>query len=55
MLSTVTGRIANKNMNGDHLNDSTVKIGQNIEKSPGDLKRHAVTQTSEKDYQLMLV
>ena len=39
-----TGRIGNKNTSGDHANDSTVKIGQNTEKSPGDVRRLAVTQ-----------
>ena len=32
-----------------------IKIGQNTEKSPGDLKRLAVTQTPIKDHQLMLM
>ena len=50
-----TGKIGNKNMSGDHPNNSTVEIGQNTEKSPGDLKRLAVTKTPEKDPQLMLV
>ena len=50
-----TGRIGNKNTSGDHPNNSTVKIGQNTEKSPGDLRRLAVTQTPVKDHQLMLV
>ena len=36
-------------------NYSIVDISQNTEKSPGDLRRHAVTQTSVKDYQLTLV
>ena len=30
------------------------KSGQNTEKSPADLKRFAVTQTTEKEHQLML-
>ena len=30
---------------GDHPNCSIIKIGQNTEKSPGDLRRLAVTQT----------
>ena len=50
-----TRRTGNKNMSGDHPNDSIVKIGQNTEKSPGDLRRLAVTQTPVKDHQLMLV
>ena len=35
-------------------NYSMAKINQNTEKSPGDLRRIAVTQTPVKDYQLML-
>ena len=59
-LSTIikgkgAGRIGNKNTSGNHSNDSTVKIGQNTEKSPGDLGRVAVTQTPVKDHQLRLV
>ena len=38
----------------DHLNYSFVKIGQNTRKSPGDLRRLAVTQTPVKDHQLTL-
>ena len=37
-----------------HPNYSIVKLGQNTEKSPGDLRRLAVTQTPVKDLQLML-
>ena len=36
-------------MSGDHLNDSI------IEKSPGDLRRFAVTQTPVEDHQLVLM
>ena len=36
-------------------NSSIIKIGQNTEKSPGVVKRLAVTKTSVKDHQLMLV
>ena len=39
----------------DHLNYSIVEIGQNTEKSLGDQRRLAVTQTPAKDYQLALV
>ena len=60
-LSTVTRglvkgleELENKNMSGDHPNDSTVKIGLNTEKSPGDLRRVDVTQTPVKEHQLML-
>ena len=33
------GRIGNKRTSRDHPNYSIIKIGQNIEKSPGDLRR----------------
>ena len=32
-----------------------IKIGQNTEKSPNDLRRFAVAQTSVKDHQLTLI
>ena len=51
----VAGRIGNKNTSRDYPNNSTVKIGQNTKKSPGDLRRFAVTQTPVKGNQLMLV
>ena len=38
-------------MSGDHLNYSIIENGQNTEKSPGDLGRLAVSQTSVKDHQ----
>ena len=34
-----TGGLGNKMTSRDHPNCSTTKIGQNTEKSPGDLKR----------------
>ena len=42
-------------MSGDHPNDSIVEIGQNTKKSPGDLRRLAVTQTSVKNHRLSLM
>ena len=45
-----TGRLRNLKASGDHSNYNIVEIGQNTEKSPGDLRRLAVTQTSVKDY-----
>ena len=39
----------------DFPNDSIVQIGQNTEKSPGDLKRLAVTQTAMENHQLTLM
>ena len=39
-----TGGIKNSRKNQDHPNYSIVEISLNIEKSPGDLRRLAVTQ-----------
>ena len=50
-----TGKFGIKNMCEDHPNSSVIKIDQNIKKSPGDLKRFAVTQTPIEEHQLMLV
>ena len=50
-----TGRIGNKNTNGNHPNNSIVEIGHNTEKSSGDLRILALTQTPVKDHQLMRV
>ena len=40
---------------GDHPNDSIIENGQNTEKSPGNLRRLAVTQTPVKNHQLTLM
>ena len=40
---------------GDHLKDSIIEDSQNTEKSPGDLRRLTVSQTSMKDHQLTLI
>ncbi len=40
---------------GDHPNYYIIENSQNTEKSPGDLRRLAVTQTPGKDHQLMLM
>ena len=48
-------RVGNQRMNQDSLNYSIVEIDQNTEKSPGDLRRLTVTQTSAKGYQLTLM
>ena len=50
-----TGRLGNKRTSRDHPNDSIIKIGQHTKKSPGDLRRLAVTQTSMENNQLTLV
>ena len=46
------GARRNKRTSGDHPNYNIVEIGQNTEKSSGDLRRIAVTQTSVEDHQL---
>ena len=40
---------------GDHPNDSIIENGKNTEKSPGDLRRLAVTKTPVKNHQLTLM
>ena len=44
-----TGRLGNKR-SGNHPDYSIIKIGQNTEKSPGDLRRLALTQTPVEDH-----
>ena len=50
-----TERLENKRTSGDHADYSIIKIDQNTEKCPGDLKRLAVTQTPVRNHQLTLV
>ena len=45
----------NQKTSGYHLNYSIVNIGQNIEKSLGDLRRFAVTQNQVKNQKLTRV
>ena len=45
----------NRRSSGDHSNYNIVKVGQNTEKSPGNLRKLAVTQTPVKKHQLTLV
>ena len=47
-IGTGTGGIENKRTSEDHPNYNIIKIGQNIEKSPGDLTRIAFSQTPGK-------
>ena len=42
--------VVNRRTNGDHPNYSIVKIGQNTEKSPGDLQRFGVSLAPLKDH-----
>ena len=44
------GRVENRRRNGDHSDYKIVDIGQNTQKSPGDLRRFAVTQTPIKTH-----
>ena len=47
-----SGRVGNWRKNRDHPNNN---INKNTEKSPGGLKRLAITQTTKKNHQLTLV
>ena len=53
-IGTGTGELGNKRSRY-HPNYSIVEISQNTEKSPGDLRRLAVTQTLVRNHQLTLV
>ena len=48
-------RLGNRKTSWDHPNYTIAKIGQNTMKSPGNLRRLAVTQTPVKGHQLTLV
>ena len=50
-----TGGLGSWQTSGDHPNHSIIENSQNTEKSPGDLKRLAVTWTPVKDHQLTLM
>ena len=43
-----SGRLGNKRISRDHPDYSIIKIDQNTEKSPGDLRRLAVIHTPVK-------
>ena len=49
-----TGGLGYKRTNGDHTNYSIIKVDQNTEKCPGDLRRLAVTQALVRNHQLTL-
>ena len=49
------GRLGNKMTSRDYPDYNIIKIGQNTEKSPGDLKRLTLTQTPVGNHQLTLV
>ena len=50
-----TGRLWNNWTSGDHPDDSIIKICQNTEKSPGDLRKLDVIQAPVSNHQLTLV
>ena len=50
-----TGGLGNSRTIGDDPNYSIVKIGQNTEKSPGDLRILAVSQTPVRNHKLTLM
>ena len=50
-IDTKPGGLRNNATNGDHQNYYIIEIYQNTEKSPGNLKKLAVIQTSVKDHQ----
>ena len=52
---TRPGGLGNERRSGDNLNHNFIRIGQNTEKSPRDLRWLVVTQTPEKDPQITLM
>ena len=50
-----TGGLGSKRTIGDPSNYCIIKIGENTEKSPGDLKRLAVSLTPARNHQLTIV
>ena len=54
-LGKGTGRLRNQKTSGDHPEYTIIKIDQNTEKSPGDLRRLTVTQTCVKNHLLILL
>ena len=50
-----TGRLRNQRTSWNHPDYSIIMIGRNTEKSPGDLRRLAVSHTPVKDHQLMFM
>ena len=52
MIGAETEGLANRKTSGDHPNYNIVNISQNTKKSPGVLRRLAVTQTPEENHQL---
>ena len=52
MIGKRTGTVRNPRKNRNYPDNSIVEIAQNTEKSPGDPKRFAITQTPVKAHQL---
>ena len=52
VISIGTEVPTDKKRSGDHPNYSVIGIGQNTEKSSGDLRRLAVTQSTVENHQL---
>ena len=50
-----TGGVGNRMTSGNYPHYYIIKNGLNTEKSPGDMKRPAVTQSPVKDHQLKLM
>ena len=50
-----SGGLRKKRTSGNRPNYNISKIGYNIEESPGDLRRLAVTQTPVRNHELTLV
>ena len=50
MINKEARRLKNQRMSRDHPNHSITKVNQNTEKSPGDLRRPAITQTPVKNH-----
>ena len=54
-LGNGTGKLGNKRTSGDHPDYNIIKAGQNTEKSSGNLRKLAVTQTPVENHQPWLV
>ena len=54
-ISTKTEGIGNSGTSGDCSNYNILKIGQNTEEGPGELRLLAVTQSPLENHQLMLI
>ena len=52
---TRTGGLGNRRTSGNHPKYCIIEIGQNTEKSSGDLKRLAITQTPVRNHQVSLM